>query len=412
MRLKQILSVAPVIILVLLSVVAGAACSSGGGGMTSAVDTMEQLPRGGDGFAFADLEEMQGNEQLKDLYDSYSDEVVADMEEESGISPDDVSAVAISVSLGGEVVAIIKGTFDLNDIRDKLEDQEFDEDEYKDVETWESSDDYSQGAVALMSDSLIIVGYTMSDVEDCIDVIKGEGSSLDENEDLKDMMGRLPAGMAVGCLEVPSIYKSQLGNSDYSYLEGVDLVGLSLGVQDEDLLLTVVLKFESESDADDAYDEIQDDIEDAIDDDLEDYLDPDDVEINVTQDNEYLTVTAEMSIETLAGVVEGLSESSNVEAARSELATAQTAVEAYMAECEIGRLNASDLWTSTWDGSANAAAFAICTDHDPADLLVDGEFRAIYTVNCWGEIISGTTAGATNPWPADVTWDQTLMTWE
>jgi hypothetical protein len=101
-----------------------------------------------------------------------------------------------------------------------------------------------------------------------------------------------------------------------------------------------------------------------------------------------------------------------VEAARSEMSTAQTSIQTYMAECEIGRLNAADNWSSTWDGSSGAAAFAICDDHDPTDTLVGGEFRAIYTVNTWGEITSGTSVGADNPWPADVTWDAERATWE
>jgi hypothetical protein len=306
MRLKRILSIVPVIVLVVLSTIFVGGCSSdgGGGSSTSAVGMMEQLPEGGDYFVFADSKGMRDNDQLQDLYESYSDEVVGDVEDEMGISADDVTAVAISISSSGKGVAIIKGSFDLDDIRDALEDQDFDEDKYRDVETWEGSDD--EGVVAFMSDSLVVRGSTMSDVKECIDVIKDGKGSLDEDEDLKDIMDKLPEGLAVGCAEVPSAYISYFTTAypGYSYLEGLDLAGLSLSVQDENLVLTVVLKFGDESDADDANDQLKDDIEGAIETYLAAYLDPDDVEIDVSQENEYIIVTAEMSLETLADLIE------------------------------------------------------------------------------------------------------------
>jgi hypothetical protein len=406
MRLKRIPSIVPVVVLVVLSLIVAAGCSSdgGGGGTTaSAVGTMKQLPKGGDGFAFADLEGMQTNEQLKDLYDSYGDRLNEgyDTEEELGASLDEVTGVATN----GEVV-LIKGTFQLDDIRANLEDQDYDKGEYKDVETWESTDEGGETAVAFIDKSLIIIGQTMGDLEDCIDAIKGGGTSLYEDENLKDMMDRLPHGIVVGCAEVPSDF----ANYGYSYLENVDTAGFSIAVKDaKNLLLTVVLKFDDNSDADDAKDEIKNDIEDAIDAYLGDYLEASDVEINVAQDNEYLTVTAEMSIETLASGVEELESGnvgkSNVEAANAELVTVQAAIESCLAEGSSASFDgtANYLWTGT---QATSPVITVAGDSSSpyyvSQQLRTTTLKATYTITPAGDVISGNPAGgsAASPWGA------------
>lgn len=417
MRLKRIPSIVMVVVLVVLSLIVAAGCSSdgGGGGTTaSAVGTMKQLPKGGDGFAFADLEGMQTKEQLKDLYDSYSDRLNEeyDTEEELGASLDEVTGVATN----GEVV-LVKGTFQLDDIRDNLEDQDYDKDEYKDVETWESTDEGDETAVAFIDKSLIIIGQTMGDVEDCIDAIKGGGTSLYEDEGLKDMVDRLPDGIVVGCAEVTSDMKSSFTYSDYSYLRNVDMAGFSIGVKDDkSLLLTVVLKFDDKSDADDAKDEIKNDIEDAIDAYLGDYLEPTDVEINVAQDNEYLTVTAEMSIETLASAVEELfasryAEPDNVESATAELVTIQAAIEATLASANSAQLDGAVIgWTGGLAGSPKATGYDNVTV-TAYSMMRTHQLKAAYTISATGDVTNGdpTIAGG---WGSEIRWNATDDVWE
>lgn len=97
----------------------------------------------------------------------------------------------------------------------------------------------------------------------------------------------------------------------------------------------------------------------------------------------------------------------NVEAARSELSCAQTAVQTLMSECETGDFGADIGW---WHGEASTID---CTGHDAVDTLVGGEFRGEYYVDRYGEIVSGrrTTVVGGNPWPTDVEWDNTTLTW-
>ncbi|HWR71207.1 MAG TPA: hypothetical protein VN415_09140, partial [Dehalococcoidia bacterium] len=52
-------------------------------------------------------------------------------------------------------------------------------------------------AVALVSESCIVVGSSMDRVKDCIDVIKGDADSLGDDEDVAEVVGRLPTGLLV-----------------------------------------------------------------------------------------------------------------------------------------------------------------------------------------------------------------------
>jgi type IV pilus assembly protein PilA len=102
-----------------------------------------------------------------------------------------------------------------------------------------------------------------------------------------------------------------------------------------------------------------------------------------------------------------------LQAANTELHQAQTAIIAAMADGETGLLTApSGNSTDTWSGEAGTVYVQIGTNttYDASDYCY-GPFRATYTVNGYGEILSG-TCNATGQWGSGIQWNSAVMNWE
>lgn len=167
---------------------------------------------------------------------------------------------------------LYEGDFDLDGVRNELEDRDYDDDEYKGVEVWK---DYEW--VALMG-NLIITGSEEA-VKDCIKVIKEGEDSLADDRDAGDVMHRLPTGI-------------WLSYSTYETYEDLEANGYSFGKKDEDTLrMTWVLRFRDEDAAEDAMEEIEDDLAEE----------PDFKHVDVDQDGEFVMVTADIDIEDFWG---------------------------------------------------------------------------------------------------------------
>jgi hypothetical protein len=227
---------------------------------------------------------------LKDLYDGWKDEY--DNLDDYGIDLDDVNGFA---EYGD--VKLITGSFDLGDVRDKLDGRGFDKSEYKDVEVWENSGEDvwvalmgnfdGSGWLALMR-NLIVIGREDA-VEDCIKVIREGEDSLQDNRDARDVMARLPGGVVM-MWGVGQTFTEIIIEEEF---EGLDAGGMSLGKKDEDTLkATAILKFEDEDAAEDATDQIKAHLEE------EGYRD-----IDVDQNKEFVKVTAEIGIDDFLGEV-------------------------------------------------------------------------------------------------------------
>ena len=99
----------------------------------------------------------------------------------------------------------------------------------------------------------------------------------------------------------------------------------------------------------------------------------------------------------------------NVEAAKTELASAQTAINACLADAMSdggdGEFDAAD---NAWDGTAGSLVCTTANDtYDASEYLtVSGTFKATYNVEIDGDII-----GATNVSWSKVAWDGVDMTW-
>ena len=267
------------LVLMLLSVgVAAAGCGSDAGSeIDEAVAAMMQkMPRGTDAFAYFDVDALRSDNDLAAVSDTLMGEWDAAFGA-LGMPLDDIDAAG----LAGEETMVFDGSFDLDEIRDVLDDGGMDDDEYLDVEIWEAG----EIGVALVSEDCIIF-QTDGDIEDCVDAMKGKRASVYDDEDITESVGRLPAGLIV-------LYGVEgKGFFDDIGFDGLEATAVSMDKRNSDTLtMALVFQFEDEDAADDAIEEIEDNMKEDP-----GGIDPDTVEIE--RDGRFVEVTADAAIDT------------------------------------------------------------------------------------------------------------------
>lgn len=278
MNLKRIISVMGLItLLALLGVGAGCAGDGEGnggngdnGGVADVVSMMEKVPEDTTEFIFMDVKALRGDDALADLFQDLEDSLEG-LLEVIGTDLDNINGLA-----SAEDVSLFDGGFDLDDVRDELDSQGFDEGEYEGVEVWESP--YG-GWVALV-ENLIILGH-QDGVKNCIDVVRGAEGSLGDTRDAEDMMDKLPSGLSAGFYIGDTI---AVVDSEYQYLEAS---AWSFRKMDEHtLVVTTVLRFDNEGAAEDAIDEVEEDFEEK-----------EFKHLDFERDEEFVKVTGEIDID-------------------------------------------------------------------------------------------------------------------
>gem|GEM_PF-3111546 len=260
-----------VLLLLLLVVLPG--CGSDGGsdgdgngnGGGWAVAMMNKVPGDASMFTFTDVAAMRDDDDLNELYDDYKKKSESECAA-LGISSDDVDRMEEGYS--GYAFTVLEGQFALDDVRIVLEAKGYQEGEYKKVQTWENSSADIE-AVALVNATCIVIGDDIDNLEDSIDVIKGDDDSLSDDEDMSDFMGRLPAGVVV------SVHT-------YETYRGCAVTGYSVKKKDSNtVLVTMLLLFDDEDSANDAMEDTRDEYGNS----------------EVTKDGRYITVVAESDIQ-------------------------------------------------------------------------------------------------------------------
>jgi hypothetical protein len=193
----------------MLSIIAG--CSGGGDGNrngngdgngngnggATALSMIKKVPASATSFDVVNYGSFRVDDDLRGAY-SQADAEYNDDLAELGIRPVDVNFMTIAARClspdGWSGLVILEGTFNLRDLRARFEDSDYYEDEYKGIQTWTSP---LHHPVALVSASCIVYGEHMDVVVGCLDVIKSEADSLYDNEDLRDVVAKLPAGVLV-----------------------------------------------------------------------------------------------------------------------------------------------------------------------------------------------------------------------
>jgi hypothetical protein len=251
---KKIVAILGVFTIVV--VIASLGCLDGG---SSAKDMAKMIPEDASAFAHYNLETMRDDKDLDDVYESIEERF--DEIDDFGIDIEDTN---YRVDAGS--ITIFRGKFDLEDVRDELDDANFDKDDYKDVELWLDESE----AFAISKDDVI---YGLKDnVKDCIKVMKGSEESVYEG-DFKDVIDKLPDGIV-----------TRVKTSDFEYKDALAW-GVVLMKGDEDTLLEQgVLKFDDDEDAEEAKSEVKRDLKTVLDD------------VGVTQNGKFLEYTGKKDI--------------------------------------------------------------------------------------------------------------------
>lgn len=276
------------LVMLLLLVVASVGCGNSPGGTSdgdgngdgsgsgSISSIMKKVPKDALAFDFTDIAAVRAEGDLDELYSAFQDDIESECDL-LGISPNDVDRMGVRMDATGSM-EILEGRFDLDGVRNELKDNDYDNNEYDGIETWESdSADQEMEAVALMSGSCIIFASSIDGATDCIDVIKGEEVSLADDEDFSAVVGRLPAGL------VEHVYAT-------TGYEGCEAFGVSVTKKDlNSRRLTVVFLFVDENAAYDTKDDIERD--------YKEYYEHDNLE--VTLDGRYVVLTVVSNMDTL-----------------------------------------------------------------------------------------------------------------
>ena len=262
---RTVMILSTILISLLVLVGASVGCTSDA---KEATTVMERVPWDTNPLVITDVADLRSDSYLGGLYTAWKDALGHQME----IHGIDSSDVGLSASGGG--LSLYEGDFDLVEVRYELEDRDYSEYEYKDVEVWQKP--RGNEWVALMN-GLIVIGSKES-VQDCLTVIREEAGSLSDRQDARDVIDRLPDGviMQIGSVEPLSL----LGIFD------LEAWGMSVNKKDaETIEIIAVYKFDDEDAAHDAMDG------------LEDILDLVYRNVNVSRDGIYLTAEADQDID-------------------------------------------------------------------------------------------------------------------
>ena len=206
------------------------------------------------------------SDDIEDIKDDWRDEWEDDAILSLGTALDDVDRSMLVV--GSEFSTyIVKGTFDFADIRSTLEDEDFDDSEYRESEIWENDDDI---AVALFDSSGI---YVLGEVDSVKEVIKavhrGEGFAHPDEHALVSVRNKAGDGLFsygdTGCSD-------NFEGISARTLENCEAIGITIvGGNEDEMKFSGAVLFSSERRAESGMDDFEDSIEDndSIDADIE-----------------------------------------------------------------------------------------------------------------------------------------------
>ena len=140
-----------------------------------------------------DMKRILANDLL--FEDFFDDEDDLEFLDELGIDPDEITEMTVAQLDFGDI-AVLKGNFDLDYIRDAVEDDDSEENAYRGYEVWE---DVDGGAIALL-DGYIIASDVVRPVENVLkNLYNGSGSleQADEDSEMKQILAKVGSGFVV-----------------------------------------------------------------------------------------------------------------------------------------------------------------------------------------------------------------------
>ena len=284
---KKALIVLVLTALLLSLVPAGAACLGGGGGSSYAIDMMNRVPKDTMYFFSVDVGAVREHESLKES-DHLDPPFFDGWEEYLGIDADDIGVYAIA-----EPIWLLSGVSDPSEVSDSLEAYGYERADRDDVELWRPPEQEGSGSEIekgwyiewiVLTDGVVAFSSTDLSLEGYLAVMNGQADTMYDAEDYRRVMDRLPDDTEVYHLTRESM------SAETDEYEGLELVGISLGVIDNDTAgATAVFAFESGDAAQATVADIQDLWE----------SEEDARNVRITQDSELVIVTAEGPLEWL-----------------------------------------------------------------------------------------------------------------
>lgn len=154
----------------------------------------------------------------------------------------DLDYVATSVE-GSDPILFLGGLGDLDGLRDELDDLDYDDDEYRDVEIWVNGSSQWEAFAFLPGGNVLTADYEA--LKDLLRRRDRGGTSF--YDDIGDLWSSLPSGVMRGIYD------------DCNYRD-CDFVGWSIAKENSwDLKYTWAFEFDSDRDAERALDDIEDD---------------------------------------------------------------------------------------------------------------------------------------------------------
>ncbi len=217
----------------------------GGGGSGAIGDMMRLLPRDAEGVVYIDVAALFDDDDLRPLQIGAEGEWGnAGFVDAFGIELEDLTEVVFSETDGYSVFLLV-GLEDLVDLRDELDDLDYDEDEIEDVEVWiDTSKPWE--ALAFLDGDRVLIAENEETMEDVLRQISRESSSL--HHQVEHIVPEIPSGVLVvvtdcgrDCLTASALQKKSSDEMTY--------VQIALYEEDED----------AEDAEDDAKDALEDD---------------------------------------------------------------------------------------------------------------------------------------------------------
>ncbi len=227
-RLRSGSPICLVFLFLLAAVLLLAGCGDGGGEPT-VLAMIRKVPGDASGFTFIDLAALRDDADLEGLYRSAAGQL--DEADRAGIPTDNVDRMAQASYL-----TVLEGHFDLASLKSLLEGGGYQEVSPEGTPVWEGP----FSTVALVSSGCLVTGPDAERVKQCVDAINGAAESLYNDEEVRGLAERLPAGFATmvfaGGEEFGQVY------------QGVRAIGYSLAKESsETVRMTVIFAFEDEA---------------------------------------------------------------------------------------------------------------------------------------------------------------------
>ena len=154
-----------------------------------AIETFQRFPVEWDRARYINLEMFRKDTTLKTFYDDIH-----------GLVGQDLSAVGIDLNKVDHVsfvighAAVYSGNLNLDDIRQELVSLNYSRNVYLDTEIWTSWSS-EKGTITLLQPNSVLVTNNREEAELCLSVVKGWGRSLYDNNNIEDVIARLPENL-------------------------------------------------------------------------------------------------------------------------------------------------------------------------------------------------------------------------